>query len=857
MQLREYQERAVHQLAKRLAGGTQRVVLQLATGAGKCLGKDTPVLMYNGEVKKVQDIKAGELLMGPDSRQRKVLSTCRGQEMLYKVIPVKGDPYIVNESHVLSLKRTNIKNGHRAPSQIGGVIKNISVKDYLQKSKTFKHIYKGWRTGVDFNNKYSLPIPAYLLGVWLGDGNSRGSGFATIDGEILAAITDYANKNNCRVRHEIVEGKCPMFYIVGNENRGRAGGGNSFKNGLMSLGLISNKHIPLRYKTASREDRMELLAGLIDTDGSSARCGFDFVFKNEKLAKDVVFVARSLGLSAYIKECKKTCVNNGKEGVYFRISISGDGIEVPVRISRKKPHARAQIKSHLVTGIKVEPVGVGDYYGFEIDGDRLFMLGDFTVTHNTVIFSAITERYIKKSDKNVLILVHRKELLRQARKTLGVNSTSIIAGTKHVRPSRVYIGMVESTMTRLPDNIGMVIIDECHIANFNKAIPLFPNAFIIGVTATPLSSNKRKPLNSFYQDIVCGVDIPELITGGYLAQNITYAPRDVVDRATLTMKGNDFDESKMSEQFSKAKHVLNTVNAYEKWVKYQKTIIFNVSITHNRAVNNAFILAGYNSRMIDSKMSDTERDNNLKWFSETPGAILNNVGILTAGFDEPNIEAVIFNKATTSMPLWLQCVGRAARVTPTKSIFTVIDMGANAVTHGDWCDARDWQEIFMNPPKAKDKGAGSVKVCPQCCALIAVSCKICKFCGYEYPVLEDAPDETPLSEFVLLTKNINVEKLIEKNKHRKQYYPFFKIGEELAAQAKKTIPKMTDEIAEGILDEYYKLAAAWCTQTNIKFSDWHRRRAHEHLWIELSEKYKKWDIFTIQLQPAKIDSITI
>jgi len=136
------------------------------------------------------------------------------------------------------------------------------------------------------------------------------------------------------------------------------------------------KHIPFIYKTASVEKRRHLLAGLIDSDGCLYSFnGYEYLSKSKKLASDVLFVARSLGFAAYKK------LKIVKDNPYWRVSISGDTTQIPCRIKRKKSKKRRQSKSVLVTGFKVEPVGIGPYYGFEIGHDHLYLMGDFTVAH--------------------------------------------------------------------------------------------------------------------------------------------------------------------------------------------------------------------------------------------------------------------------------------------------------------------------------------------------------------------------------------------------------------------------------------------------------------------------------------------
>lgn len=484
------------------------------------------------------------------------------------------------------------------------------------------------------------------------------------------------------------------------------------------------------------------------------------------------------------------------------------------------------------------------------------------------MFSAITNRYIEKNPgKAVLILVHRIELLQQTRRTLynafNIVAQPIVAGMKTIPPSKVYVGMVETVNNRVAKlpGIGLVIIDEAHIAVHNKMHDHFPDQFIIGFTATPLSANRKKPLNLYYDDIVCCVDIPELIRSGALCQNITRAPKDVVDRAALSIKGGEFQEGLMGMAFSKPRYIENTVKAYERYGKGTKTIVFNVTIDHSQQVNAAFNTAGYPAKHLDGEMSKQERIEVLRWFASTPDAILNNVGVLTAGFDEPSIETVIVNRATMSMPLWLQMTGRGSRPTPAKEIFTIIDLGGNAAVHGDWSFARDWEGMFHNPPKPGE-GVAPVKDCPQCEGIVPASTRICKLpnpelpCGYEFPTKEVEKEEE-FSEFVVVTRDINVQELIEKNKEKKEWYPFFKIGRDLAVQAKNTVPVMTDENAEFILKRYHELAKEWCHLKGKKFTEWHRQTSKETLFNELSQRFKKWNNPLASTDPSKTPAVQI
>lgn len=225
---------------------------------------------------------------------------------------------------------------------------------------------------------------------------------------------------------------------------------------------------------------------------------------------------------------------------------------------------------------------------------------------------------------------------------------------------------------------------------------------------------------------------------------------------------------------------------------------------------------------LDGNTPEYERKAILEWFKNTSDAILCNVAILTAGWDEPTIETVIMNRSTLSMPLWLQCTGRGSRPAPGKKTFTIIDLGGNAAqpSIGDWNAPRNWENIFFNPPKKGEEGVAPSKNCPECDAILHASAKVCQYCGYVFPSKEQ-DQENILGDFVVVTKGIDVEKIIEANKHRKEYFPFFSIGTTLAVSAKQTIAKMTDENAAFILEKYYELGKEWvapeCSRLRLGF----------------------------------------
>ena len=335
-------------------------------GTGKCHAFDTSILMYDGSVKMVQDIVVGDKVMGDDSKCRNVVSLGRGEDDMFDIVHSNGEKYGVNSEHIMCLKQSGMNFIKNVKTKLGETRYKVCYfdkNDYKQHSRRFanmedatkyldemklEHDYieipvktllklpkyistnlKGYKRGAEFSSK-TVPFDPYIIGAWLGDGTSK---------------------------------KSEM--------------------------LLDRKHIPDDYKINDRKTRLELLAGIIDTDGSYCHKskGYDVIQKNKVLADDILFVARSLGFSANMKECEKSCMykNEKRTGTYHRIHISGDNLSaIPVKCPRKMAISERVInKDSMVMGITIEPRGWGKYYGFELDNNHKYLLGDFTVTHNT------------------------------------------------------------------------------------------------------------------------------------------------------------------------------------------------------------------------------------------------------------------------------------------------------------------------------------------------------------------------------------------------------------------------------------------------------------------------------------------
>ncbi|MGO4921456.1 DEAD/DEAH box helicase [Maribacter spongiicola] len=326
----------------------------------------------------------------------------------------------------------------------------------------------------------------------------------------------------------------------------------------------------------------------------------------------------------------------------------------------------------------------------------------------TVVFSEIAKRYIAKTNKKVIVLTHRIELSQQTSKMLkgfGVKNKIINSEVKEWQDQdefMCFVAMVETLNNRLQEekveinNIGLVIIDEAHYNSFRKLFKFFENSVILGVTATPLSSNIKLPMKDNYKKLIVGESIESLIQKKFLAKANMYNYDVSLQTLKLGISG-DYTVKSSDELYGNHSMLNKLVSAYNEIGKGTKTLIFNNGINTSKYVYEIFKKAGYNIRHLDNKNNAAERKDILKWFKETPDAILTSVSILTTGFDEPSVETIILNRATRSLTLYFQMIGRGSRYLPQKEEFNVIDMGNNVARFGMWNAGIDWQEIFHFP----------------------------------------------------------------------------------------------------------------------------------------------------------------
>ena len=371
------------------------IILAARPSLGKCLGKRTPVLLHDGRIKTADKICEGDLLMGPDSKPRRVLSCATGEETMYEIAPSRGMRWTCNSSHILSLICNSDTNKRFRKNRKY----NISIKDYLALPGRVKHHLKLYRVGVDFPHR-ELPVEPYFLGLWLGDGHTDAVGITTADSEILEYLKAYSVSLGLGLTvSECKNNKANTYSITGRKGRDRH---FSLQTKLREIGVLGNKHIPFIYYSNDRKARLELLAGLIDSDGYvNLHSGYGLVTKSVHLARDIAFLVRSLGLMATVKPS----YNKVYDKTYFKLNIYGKSIShIPVRLPRKRFYMIKKKDFATRTNFKVlQCPNEHKYCGFELSGDGLFLLGDFTVTHNTTLALNIAEHVALEENVPVAI----------------------------------------------------------------------------------------------------------------------------------------------------------------------------------------------------------------------------------------------------------------------------------------------------------------------------------------------------------------------------------------------------------------------------------------------------------------------
>ena len=610
--LRDYQKNIVNQWFTKTEK-TGCGLIEADCGAGKCHGFNTPILMFDGSIKMVQDIKVGDQLMGDDSTPRNVLSLARGREMLYDIISEKGGHYIVNESHILSLKIAT-------DNKIFNHTSDLPLIDYLKLPDYKKECYKGFKVGVEFTEKETNMDP-YSFG-----------------------------------------------YRIANETYSRM-----------------NINIPYNYKCNSKHNRLQLLAGIIDAVGCKENDGYDIIQKSKIFLDDIIFVARSLGFAAYKLKSKR-----GKL-TYYKTHIYGEKLyTIPLKIKERIFH---ETKNALVTNIKLLKKNIDNYYGFQLDGNHRYLLGDFTVTHNTVIATNI----ISKLQKKTLIIVHKDFLLKQWEERLNEflpdAKIGLIQGpTIDIEDKDIVIGMLQSLSMKDYDaeifkEFGFTIVDETHHISaevFSRVLFKAVTKHMLGLSATmERKDGLTKVFKMFMGDIAATwrrdsqdnvtVKAIEYTTDDEDFNLVAHNYRGQTDYVKMIGKLCDYTD--------RTNFILRVIEDFWRDSENEQIIIIGhrknqLCYIHDKIKEKGFATVGYyvgGMKEVDLKISEGK-----------------NIIIATYSMAEEALDI----KSLTSIAMITpkkdvrQAVGRVLRSKGNKTVFDFIDVHSNFKKY--WYDRKKW-----------------------------------------------------------------------------------------------------------------------------------------------------------------------
>jgi superfamily II DNA or RNA helicase len=400
------------------------------------------------------------------------------------------------------------------------------------------------------------------------------------------------------------------------------------------------------------------------------------------------------------------------------------------------------------------------------NGKKRHILCAPTGAGKTVIFTYMVSNALLRGLR-CMIFTDRIELLKQSDGSLArfdINPVLIEPKNRNIDlTAQCFIAMAQTFMRRkdkleyihIMQSVDLVIIDEAHKQTFNGLLDLIPEtAIVIGATATPMRRGNQECLSKYWEVLHQPVQVQNLIDLGFLAQPLTYGLK--MDLKGIGMRGGDYDPTAMAERYSERKTYRGVIMNYQRYCEGRKAIIFASNIASSLEICHELQKAGYPARHVDGEMNQKDRQEVLAWFKASPNGMLCNCDLMTTGYDEPSIEVVILYRATASLPLFMQMVGRGSRVTETKKKFWILDFGNNVYHHRLWEENRDWS---LKKKRTRKGGVQPMKDCPSCEALLPSVAQVCPACGHQFEKKEKKDE--PVVHLQLLTPT-QVRELIDK-----------------------------------------------------------------------------------------------
>ena len=360
----------------------------------------------------------------------------------------------------------------------------------------------------------------------------------------------------------------------------------------------------------------------------------------------------------------------------------------------------------------------------------------------TVIAASIIERAVHRGDR-VLILTHRREILRQTSLKMAIDHGLIQAGLNIDLSYPVQVASIQTLWARCmrTDKVplpaaNLIIVDEAHhvaARTWRTILDAYPNARLVGLTATPCRSDGRG-LGDYFEVLIEGPQIPELIAQKFLVPTIYYAPANPDLHGVATRQG-DYVVKQLADRMNRTDLVGDVVSNWHKLAHRRKTIVFCVDVGHSVHVKDEFVKSGVRAEHVDGITPKTERDAILTRLASGETEVVSNCMVLTEGLDCPAAGCIVLARPTKQIGLFRQMAGRGLRPAPGKSNMILLDHSGAVFRHGLLEDKIEWTLDITKPAKnhpheSRNQQATSRLIeCSQCGALRKGG-EPCPQCGF-------------------------------------------------------------------------------------------------------------------------------
>ena len=698
LETRDYQIAGIHHCVS-----NKRATILSPTS---CHKKGDKVLMSNGKFKNIEDIKVGDYVIGNDGKHKRVLRVFKGENVeLYDIIPKnsKNKKITVTSEHILPLKFSDYKEKFGYGKGDKNYIEYITVSDYLKKPKYYKHcanmFYNDTILHFDNEKDPDINLSPYFIGCYIGDGSSYGCAITSKDKEIIQEIYAQANKLSCIVKR--TTSNQYGYKIVGSANKENLVFREFNKFGLYFSGKnrikCEERFIPFEFINSSEAFRLELLAGLIDTDGYySNAVNYEYSSKSIKLCEDVQLLAMSLGFKTTVS----SKLNKIHNRLYYTTRISGDISKIPVRIPRKKYvhwDRKVQRSTHRKK-FDIEFHGIDDFYGIEVE-DHLYITNDGLITHNSgkslIIYSIVRFLLSSKKIKRALFIFPGTSLVEQMYKDFidyssinewdVVNRSHAIFSGQEKQTDKTLTFATYQSLAKMPisffKQFDCVVVDECQTAKSKSIVDIMERCHNIeyrfGFSGTIPDGKSGKAhrlvIEGLFDKVFETISTDELIKRGQVTnlkiKAVLLKYPDEVRKLFPKVKYPD-EIKYLIDNKQRNKFIVNLANN----LTGNTLILFNF-IEHGKLLlellkdrSNVHFITGDNS---------VEERENVRQIAESTNdcVIVATYGVFSTGINIRNLHNCVIASPTKSKIRLFQSLGRILRLSNGKTVCTLYDIG--------------------------------------------------------------------------------------------------------------------------------------------------------------------------------------